>query len=173
MVGDFTVDFIFSFDSLVHAEDVVLKAYAAEFSKKLRPTGTAFIHHSNLGEYITRLETQSKIAKIPKLFRLMRKLGFCDNVSNQWRATTMTAAKMALFAKQYGLQCVSQELVNWESKFVLIDCLSTIVPHNSQWARENRVFRNKGFMAEAKNLSELGRLYARTPPPFKPQPIAV
>src|SRR5262249_21566843 len=75
MVGDGTVDFIFSFDSLVHAEDVVLKAYASEFSKKLRPNGTAFIHHSNLGQYIARLETQSRIAKIPKLFRLMRKLG--------------------------------------------------------------------------------------------------
>jgi ubiquinone/menaquinone biosynthesis C-methylase UbiE len=167
MVGDGTVDFIFSFDSLVHAEDIVLKAYAAEFSKKLGPDGTAFIHHSNLGEYITRLEMQSWIAKIPKLLGLMRKLGFCDNLSSQWRATTMTAAKMALFAEQYGLQCASQELVNWESKFVLIDCLSTIVRHKSQWARENRVFRNRGFMAEAKNLSELGHLYERTPP-FKP-----
>src|SRR5262245_18375359 len=135
MIGDDTVDFIFSFDSLVHEEDVVLKAYAAEFSEKHRPNGAAFIHHSNLGEYITLLETQSRIAKIPKLFWLMRKLlhgrGCCDNLSDQWRATPMTASHMALFAEQYGLRCVSQELVNWASH-ALIDCLSTIVPHNSQ-----------------------------------------
>jgi hypothetical protein len=33
MVADTSVDFIFSFDSLVHAEDTMLNAYAAEFTK--------------------------------------------------------------------------------------------------------------------------------------------
>src|SRR5436190_704548 len=47
MVVDGSVDFIFSFDSLVHAEDMVLKAYVAEFANKLRPDGAAFVHHSN------------------------------------------------------------------------------------------------------------------------------
>ena len=35
-----------------------MKAYAAEFGKKLRSNGAAFIHHSNRGEYgtVTNIE---------------------------------------------------------------------------------------------------------------------
>jgi hypothetical protein len=33
----------------------------------------------------------------------------------------------------------------------------------SRWSRENRVFRNTGFMVEAKNLSDLSRLYEWPP----------
>ena len=163
MVVDGGVDFIFSFDSLVHAEDAVLKAYTAEFSKKLRANGAAFIHHSNLGEYITRIEVQSRLSKVPNLLGFLKRLNVCDNVTGQWRATSMTAAKMARFAEDHDLQCVSQELVTWESRFALVDCLSTIVPRGSRWARENRVLRNTDFMTEAKRLSELSRLYKWLP----------
>ncbi len=159
MVLNGGVDFIFSFDSLVHAEDAVLKAYAAEFAKKLRPNGAAFLHHSNLGEYNSHIEVQSRLSKVPKLLGLLKRLGVCDNVTGQWRARSMTAAKMANFAEDHNLQCVSQELVTWESRFALVDCLSTIVPRASRWTRENRVLRNSGFMAEAKRLSDLSRLY--------------
>ena len=71
----------------------------------------------------------------------------------------MTAAKMAAFAEDHNLQCISQELVTWSSRFALVDCLSTIVPRGSIRSRENRVLRNAGFMAEAKRLSDLSRLY--------------
>jgi SAM-dependent methyltransferase len=158
-VNDSSVDFIFSFDSLVHAEDAVLKAYVAEFAKKLRPNGAAFIHHSNLGEYIRRVELQFQLSRIPKLYRLLEKLRICDNLTTQWRAQSMTAAKMASFAHEYDLECVSQELVNWETRFVLVDCLSTLVPRGSTWSRPNRVFKNAGFMREARHLLDLSRLY--------------
>jgi len=49
MVEDSSVDFAFSFDSLVHAEMDVIEAYCRELSRKLSPSGVAFIHHSNLG----------------------------------------------------------------------------------------------------------------------------
>ena len=165
MVVDGSVDFIFTFDSLVHAEDVVLKAYVAEFAKKLRPNGAAFIHHSNLGEYIRRIKMQCGLALIPMLPGLLKRLGIWDddNLIGQWRARSMTAAKMALFAKDHNLQCVSQELITWESRFALVDCLSIIVPRRSEWARENRVFRNTNFMAEARSLSDLSRLYEWPP----------
>ncbi|HXN87978.1 MAG TPA: class I SAM-dependent methyltransferase [Methylocella sp.] len=163
MIVDGGVDFIFSFDSLVHAEDAVLKAYAAEFAKKLRPNGAAFIHHSNLGEYIALIEVQSRLSKFPKLLGLLKRLGVCDNVTGQGRVRSMTASKLAVFAKDHSLQCVSQELVTWNSRFVLVDCLSTIVPRGSRWSRENRVLRNVGFMAEAKRLSDLSRLYEWPP----------
>ena len=73
------------------------------------------------------------------------------------------AAKLAVFAEDHSLQCVSQELVTWESKFALVDCLSMIVPRGSRWSHENRVLRNAGFMAEAKSLSNLSRLYEWPP----------
>jgi ubiquinone/menaquinone biosynthesis C-methylase UbiE len=160
MVTDNSVDFIFSFDSLVHVEDAVLKAYVAEFAKKLLPNGAGFLHHSNLGEYIRRIEVQSQLLKVPKLYNLLERLGVCDNFATQWRARSMTASKMAMFAQEYDLQCVSQELVTWETRFVLVDCLSTLVPRGSKWSRRNRVLKNPGFMLEAKRLSNLARLYA-------------
>ena len=159
MVVDGSVDFIFSYDSLVHAEDAVLKAYVAEFAKKLRPNGAAFLHHSNLGEYIRRIKVQSVLSKVPKLPGLLARLGVYDNVTGQWRADSMTAAKMALFAQDHKLQCVSQELITWHSRFALVDCLSIIIPRGSRRSRENRVSRNAGFMSEAKSLSDLSRLY--------------
>jgi 2-polyprenyl-3-methyl-5-hydroxy-6-metoxy-1,4-benzoquinol methylase len=166
-VADSSVDFIFSFDSLVHAEDAIMKAYAAEFAKKLRPSGVAFIHHSNLGEYVRRIEVQSRLTRLPRLYRLFEKLGVCDNLATQWRAHSMTAAKMAKFAQEYDLQCVSQELVTWETRFVLVDCLSTLVPRGSKWSRPNRVLENPDFMREAKRLSDLARLHTW---PFVPPP---
>jgi 2-polyprenyl-3-methyl-5-hydroxy-6-metoxy-1,4-benzoquinol methylase len=159
MIEDGEIDFIFSFDSLVHAEAEVLKAYAAAFAKKLRPNGAAFIHHSNLGEYIRRIEAQSKLSKIPMLLDVLKRLGICDNVTEQWRAPSMTAAKMAMFAEEQNLQCVSQELVTWQSSFALVDCLSTLVPRRSRWSRQCRVLRNRDFMLEAKHISHLSCLY--------------
>jgi SAM-dependent methyltransferase len=161
MVVDGSVDFIFTFDSLVHAEDVVINGYVAEFAKKLRPDGAAFTHHSNLGEYIRGINVQSRLSIVPKLTGLLKRLGVYDteSLTDQWRARSMTAAKMTLFAKDNNLQCVGQELINWKSRFALIDCLSTIVPRGSRWSRENRVFRNASFMSEAKNLSDLSHLY--------------
>ena len=162
MVADGSVDFIFSFDSLVHAEDAVLKAYAAEFAKKLRPDGAAFIHHSNAGEYLNRVKVQRQLSKAPKMLALLMRLGIFDDVY-QWRAKSMTAAKMAIFANEHDLQCVSQELVTWYTRFVLMDCLSTLVRRESRWSRQNRVLKNVGFMREAQRLSDLSHLYEWPP----------
>jgi ubiquinone/menaquinone biosynthesis C-methylase UbiE len=51
VTGDQSVDFVFSFDSLVHAEMDVIVAYLREIKRILRPAGAAVIHHSNLGQY--------------------------------------------------------------------------------------------------------------------------
>jgi len=113
MVIDGGVDFIFSFDSLVHAEEDVLKTYTAEFAKKLPPNGVAFVHHSNLGEYIHRIEVESRLSKVPKLLGLLKRLGVGYKLADSSRAPSMTAAKMATFAEECKLRCVSQELVTW------------------------------------------------------------
>src|SRR5215208_2732717 len=51
MVEAASVDFAFSFDSLVHAEADVIGAYLAELARVLKPDGVGFIHHSNIGAY--------------------------------------------------------------------------------------------------------------------------
>jgi ubiquinone/menaquinone biosynthesis C-methylase UbiE len=163
MIADHSIDFIFSFDSLVHAEETVLEAYAAEFAKKLRSRGAAFVHHSNVGEYIYLTKLQCKLSKYPTLFNFLKTLRICDNVNNQGRARSMTAGKMETFAEEHRLQCISQELITWDSRFALVDCLSTLVPRGSRWSRQNRVLKNPGFWGEAKRLSDLSRLYEWRP----------
>lgn len=51
MIEDNSIDFVFSFNSLVHAEAEVISAYISEISRKLSANGVAFIHHSNLESY--------------------------------------------------------------------------------------------------------------------------
>jgi hypothetical protein len=50
MIAEESVDFVYSFDSLVHADAGVLEGYLSQFPRILSETGVAFIHHSNLGE---------------------------------------------------------------------------------------------------------------------------
>ena len=53
-VGDGSVDFVFSFDSLVHVEADVIESYLNELGRILKPGGAGFIHHSNLAELSKR-----------------------------------------------------------------------------------------------------------------------
>ena len=51
MIEDSSIDFVFSFDSLVHADTKTLEAYLKQLAVKLKPNGIGFIHHSNLNQY--------------------------------------------------------------------------------------------------------------------------
>jgi 2-polyprenyl-3-methyl-5-hydroxy-6-metoxy-1,4-benzoquinol methylase len=159
MIPENAIDLIFSFDSLVHAEDTVISSYVSQLASKLNQNGVAFLHHSNMGAYSTYLNMQNTIAKIPKLRGLLLRLGALDDIGRHWRAPTMTARKMELYAEKSGLQCISQELVTWGTRRILLDCFSTIVKKNSIWCRDNKVFRNPFFVKEARNLANLSQLY--------------
>lgn len=154
MVGDGRLDFMFSFDSLVHAEEAVIDAYLAELSRTLKPAGAAFIHHSNLGEY----PHYRKIKKKSKLRRVLNVLGLMEKKVH-WRSFSMTAERMETLADRNGLRCIAQEIIAWSTKRAQIDCLSTIALKGGPWDRENRVIRNPAFMKEAEYLRNLGRLY--------------
>ena len=159
MIPDNTIDFVFSFDSLVHVEDAIVSAYISQLPRKLRQNGVAFIHHSNLGEYSNYIKMQLIISRIPKLRGILIRMGILDDVTPQWRAPSMTAKKMQLYADENRLQCISQELITWSTKHVLIDCMSTIVKKNSIWFRNNKVFKNVFFMKEARSIFNLSQLY--------------
>ncbi|MBA2689053.1 MAG: class I SAM-dependent methyltransferase [Gemmatimonadaceae bacterium] len=152
-VPDGSVDFVFSFDSLVHAEADVLEAYLAELAKKLSPDGVGFIHHSNLGSYPLYYSIRNLV---PKIGAGLTRIGLADN--DGMRALSMTAKSFARYAEQAGLQCISQEIVNWSSTR-LIDCMSTFTLRSSKWTRPNAILKNSLFMREAKNIRKLSRLY--------------
>lgn len=153
MIPDGSVDFVFSFDSLVHAEAAVLKAYLAQLAGKLKPGGVGFIHHSNLGAY--RLYYSAK-RMLPRGQGLLERAGLLDN--DGLRGADMTAGLFESYARGAGLRCIGQEVVNWSSRR-LIDTLSTFTPAGSPWERPNVFVRNPDFMAEARRVRRLSRLY--------------
>jgi len=158
MMSDSSVDFVFSFDSLVHADESVIKAYICQLQRILTDTGLAFIHHSNLGEYNG---TYSRIRKIPKLEGLLLRLGLLEK-DLHWRDSTVDARKVEHFAEENGLSCLSQEIIPWNTKRMFIDCISTIARNNSSVNRPNRIFRNPGFTTEAQSLLRLSYLYGNS-----------
>ena len=160
MVPDGTVDFAFSFDSLVHADEDVIEGYVAQLARKLSAEGVAFIHHSNLGAYpyLTRLDELSDTRR-----QLLVKFRLFEPTLHH-RSPTMTAAKMRQFADRHDMRCISQELVPWGThtsvlRPALLDCMSTLVPRTSSRRHENRVFENRFFGAETQNLARLAAVY--------------
>jgi ubiquinone/menaquinone biosynthesis C-methylase UbiE len=166
VIEDESIDFAFSFDSLVHAESDVIGAYLRELAKKLAPQGVGFLHHSNLGEYERHFRFVEE-----RLWRWKRALGKSRLMvtDRHWRAYSMTAEKFRALADEAGLACPCQEIVNWGgSRKYLIDCFSVIARKGSEWDRPTRVFRNQGFMSVKKNLAEAARLYGRDTFPARP-----
>jgi SAM-dependent methyltransferase len=160
MIPDASIDFVFSFDSLVHADKAVLEAYISQLPRILKEDGVAFVHHSNLGEYS---DLYAKIHKIPRLEKMLGRLRILDK-SLRWRDFSVSAEMIEVCTQRYGLKCISQEIIPWRTRRTKIDCFSTIVRSASSLARDNRVWRNGKFMREVKYLLRLSRLYNITWP---------
>jgi 2-polyprenyl-3-methyl-5-hydroxy-6-metoxy-1,4-benzoquinol methylase len=155
MIQDKSVDFVFSFDSLVHAETDVIEGYLNQLAMKLKPNGVGFLHHSNIGTYQQAL---SLVETIPSELR--------ESVVNRvflgpthWRARSMTSKLFEGYCDAAGLQCISQELVNWGTDGLLIDCFSLFTPKSSIWSRSNKVVENTEFMEEAHLIRRLSHAY--------------
>jgi ubiquinone/menaquinone biosynthesis C-methylase UbiE len=152
MIPDRSVDFVFSFDSLVHAEADVLETYLRQLTRKLKPDGVGFIHHSNSGEYLAPI----KKSFFPPLLKdiVVRKLRI------DWRGENMTARLFEQQCQQAGLQCIAQEVINWvKYPWFPVDCFSVFTQKDSVWARPNQVYRNMNFRQETLNLRKLSCLY--------------
>lgn len=155
MIPDRSVDFVFSFDSLVHVEKDVLQTYLQQLAQKLKTNGVGVIHHSNLGEYAQYYRRVQKIFPWGKKF--LEKFQLLD-VQDHWRSYSVSAEGFVEMAKESGLCCIRQELVNWGSKH-LIDCFSFFTRPQSKWESPLKVLRNPYFMQEAKNILRLSTLY--------------
>lgn len=141
-VADGSIDLVFSFDSLVHAEDDVLEAYVEQIAQKFSPNGLGFLHHSNLGACAPGTRNPHQ------------------------RASSMTADKFVRFCSSAGLACISQEIVSWGQP-ELIDCFSMCAPATSTWGRPLRRLENPRFMLETEMLKAISSLYHGT---IQPKP---
>jgi Tfp pilus assembly protein PilF/ubiquinone/menaquinone biosynthesis C-methylase UbiE/sulfatase maturation enzyme AslB (radical SAM superfamily) len=136
MIEDESIEFVFSWDSLVHAESEVLLSYLEQLAIKLKPGSWGFMHHSNIGSFFD--------AETGKL-----------TIENRhWRAESMTADLFGEFCRTAGLTCVSQELVNWGCTD-LTDCLSLFTLSDTGDSNPGARVENPNFMEEAASLRRM------------------
>lgn len=124
-VKDNSIDFCFSFDSLVHADKDAIEPYIQELSKKLKDGGFAFIHHSNCAQY-------------------------CQNSIHtpHWRSCEVEHLYVQEMCKKYNLHCISQELIKWqvhEEEVGYIDCISIIHKNSKMKNVTTSVFKDEFF----------------------------
>ena len=177
MVEDASVDFAFSFDSLVHVEADVIAAYLNQLGKKLKPDGFAFLHHSNLGAYRNSIWLPKTIGRPQAIGdggksalmsrglwlrrRVQSKLtdwGLVNTFDN--RAESMCAKVFRQACDSAGLECRSQELVNWNHGPSLVDCFSVVTPRNGRPGKPPRLTRNPHFMDEAERARRTAEIYS-------------
>jgi ubiquinone/menaquinone biosynthesis C-methylase UbiE len=156
MVEDNSIDFMISFDSLVHVEMDVIQAYLEQLARKLKPNGVGFIHHSNLGSFLQHFEFADKL---PRGRNLLSKLHAVEPGDHK-RARSMTADIFVSLANAAGLKVVSQELVNWRTQRP-IDCMSVFTRPGGAWDRDFKRWVNEDFDKEAAYIRKLADLYDR------------
>jgi SAM-dependent methyltransferase len=120
MIADRSIDFAFSFDSLVHVEADVIDSYLQELSRVLAPNGVGFLHHSNLAG-CERNDSPTSL-----------------------RAPSVSAEGFRASCQRHRLSCTSQELLNWAGQPAL-DCISVVTPEGSKLARPTRIVDNMHF----------------------------
>jgi ubiquinone/menaquinone biosynthesis C-methylase UbiE len=148
MAGDASIDFIFSFDSLVHVEAAVIDAYLAEFARVLAPQGTAFIHHSNFADCLAS-PFATMLTHIPLVRHLLwRTAMFGVKPNYHWRAESVSANIVRELCQQHNLYCIRQEIVNWGGD-VPNDCFSVI---SRLPAGTCEIIENLGFMDQAEKI---------------------
>ena len=153
-IPDGSIDFVFTYDSLVHAELEVIVAYLEQIARKLTPDGVGFLHHSNIGENAAYFRRHKRLPEGIRQFLLRR--GVLNR--RHLRSFSVTAEKVAAACDSVGLCCISQELVNWRQR-LLIDAFTVFTRKESRWARPNRVLRNPAFMQEADLIALRAPLY--------------
>ena len=147
MISDRSIDFVFSFDSLVHVPREIIATYLGQMADKLTDEGVGFIHHSNLGAY-----RSSILNRLPSR---MKKLLTTAKILDQehQRAPDMTAELFRSQTEKHGLRCLRQELVNWRGHR-LIDCFTTVARADSTWPAAGEIVRNPDFMREAQSIRQ-------------------
>ena len=140
-VPDDSIDFVFSFDSMVHCEKDVLENYLKELARKLKIGGRGFIHHSNMGEYLVN--------------------GELTTPNYHWRATSMTMLHFRDYCLQAGLKCVSQEKISWGQECLNdgFSLFAKLDPDNDSRSVPTMIVENAQFNREIANAKTMHELY--------------
>lgn len=133
-IEDNSVDFIFSWDSLVHCEKDVIEEYIKEFSRILTKNGVGFIHHSNMGSYNKEVK------------------------NSHWRGRSMSAEFFDQYCAKYGLKCISQEIVPWGQE-EFNDCFSVFTRKHSCFDSNKLVLENTKFLSEMNIIKNIAYTY--------------
>jgi hypothetical protein len=141
-VIDGSCDFLFSFDSLVHAELQVLQSYICEAMRVLSVDGVAFIHHSNLLSF-----------------------GGCIGTPHV-RAPSVSAEKVAEAISVAGGHILVQEVINWGGQHQH-DCLTTF---GKRRPSESVFLSNGHFMNEASIIRDFHAPYNKVSRSFSKPP---
>jgi SAM-dependent methyltransferase len=105
-VGDGSVSFVYSWDSMVHFDRLVIRDYLFEIKRVLKVGGSAFLHHSNFGAFAPNSDWRK----------------------NHGSRSDMTAALMVQFAGEAGLSVKFQRLSGQRDGWGIndLDCLSLL-----------------------------------------------
>ena len=133
---DRSIDLVFSFNSLVHAESDVIAAYVSEILKKLAPGGVAFIHHSNLHAFEKVLGPQ------------------------HGRGVTVSADIVANLVARNGGTILVQEIVNWGGEH-LIDCLTLFARRDCYPSAQPVRLTNPLFMGKSTLIKHFQSPYSQ------------
>lgn len=152
MVDDESLDLVFSWDSLVHADLDVLAAYVEQLPRKLAPDGVAFIHHSNVRAH--RLAHEISMRLPERIRRAAVRRGVALDVY-AWRAPSVDHAGIAKAATRAGLVVVSQEAFPWERGQYLTDAISVLARPESGRISKGRALRNRDFRKQVRRLAAL------------------
>jgi len=135
---DNAFDFIFSFDSLVHAEMDVLETYMPQLVRKLAGSGVAFIHHSNFFEMAAGTENPHS------------------------RAASVSAKKVARLVGDCGGQVLIQEVLNWGGPN-LIDCFTVFGKADAYQKTKLIEISNTTWVDEMNIIREVQSKYSAIP----------
>jgi SAM-dependent methyltransferase len=105
-IGDETMTFVYSWDSMVHFDKLVIRDYVFEIARVLKSGGSAFLHHSNYGTFAPN----------------------SDWTKNHGSRSDMTAVLMREYADEAGLKVKFQRLSGMSDGWGMddMDCLTLL-----------------------------------------------
>lgn len=144
-VEDNSIEFVFSFFSLIDADYRTIESYIKEIDRILTADGAAFIHHSNACP-------ESENVMPEHIWDQVRAV----------RAEDVNARLVSIITKECNLEPRIQECVAWVHKNFVLDCFTTLVrPSNTQIDSVGQ-FNNTDFDEEiCSGISNLSSVYGQ------------
>ena len=135
-IPDNSLDFVFSFDSLVHVEIDVIDAYLKQLGRKMKVGSFGFIHHSN-----------SKSIGGQK----------CKIEDEAGRSLSVGYEAVKILCEEANLICCSQEQLTWQTNR-LIDCFTLFTKGGVKV--EYRNITNPDFYSQSALIAKVASLYS-------------